>query len=586
MVKILNSSNETMAILENVVSPIVSEEINREFTFSFTTVIDNDKSNYVNYQHKAEAEDNYFNIVYTEDERTLDGIYVKASCEHVSYELISATLTAGFTATGPFSAVATTLLSGTGFTLGTVEITASQTISVNESTNKRYVLIQLAALYSGELKFEKYVISLLTRRGADRGAQFRYRKNLVGVKRIVDNRKKVGGLPTTSYEVSAAELEFEQGYIADGVSSIEHYELGDTVKTIDEDLSLDTPLRIVSESHDVNQRMQGQVKISNFVDDLADTLTTIQTTSVSKDTVYNGCSIGPENGFVAERSDGIAKTSMNATDGISIGLRDVATASYTSVFYVQIDTATNTAKLYLVGNAVFTGTVQGSSIIGGSIVIGTGSNTFNANGTNGIWLGYSAFATAPFKVTLSGSATANDLNITGGLINIGTGTNTFQFNTTDGLFLGATSVATAPFSVTMSGAMTVNDATITGGTIRTGLSGTKRLELSSGIFRGFTSSNETTGLYFTIAGTGLADIYLYHNDAPLAVFYDGVDHYTLRGTSAATSFRLGGALCTTCGDGAWDFSGATVTGLGASGTIYTSASQTITVNNGLITNIA
>ena len=276
MIKILNSSNETVAILDNVVDPIISEEINREFTFTFTTVIDKDKSNYVNYQYKVEVEDNYFNIVYTEENRTSEGIFINAQCEHVSYELISATLTGGFTATDAFSAVATSLLSGTGFTLGTVEITASQTINITESTNKRYVLMQLATLYGGELKFDKYAISLLTRRGADRGVQFRYGKNLVDAKRVTDNRKIVGGIPAVGYEVSVAEFEYEQSYINDKVSDLEHYELGDTITAIDNDLNFNVQLRIMKESHNVNQRMQGQVQISNFADDLSDTLTTIQ----------------------------------------------------------------------------------------------------------------------------------------------------------------------------------------------------------------------------------------------------------------------------------------------------------------------
>ena len=74
MIKVLDSALNTLAILENVVSPIISEDINREKTFDFTTVIDNDKSNYVNYQHKAEIEDNYYNIVYTEEERTQEAV--------------------------------------------------------------------------------------------------------------------------------------------------------------------------------------------------------------------------------------------------------------------------------------------------------------------------------------------------------------------------------------------------------------------------------------------------------------------------------------------------------------------------------
>ena len=287
MLKIINSANETVEILQNVVSPIISEGINREFTFDFTTIIDNDKSNYVNYQNKVEVEDNYFNIVYTEEERTQDGLYIKAQCEHVSYDLISANLTSGFTATGVFSAVATLLFAGTPFTVGTAQVTASISVNITESTNKRSVLMQLATLYGGELKFDKYAISLLTQRGADRGAQFRYRKNLVGVKKITDARQSVAGVPRRSYDVSVAELEFEQSYIADGVDSFEHYELGDTVTVIDEDLGLNTPLRIVKESHDVNQRMQGQVEIGNFVDDLASTLSNMQSSIIIVDNNYS-----------------------------------------------------------------------------------------------------------------------------------------------------------------------------------------------------------------------------------------------------------------------------------------------------------
>ena len=465
-VKILNSANETQVILQNITNPIISEDLNREFTFSFLTVIDNDKSTYVNYQHKVEVEKNYFNIVYTEEHRTESGLFINAQCEHVSYDLLSANFTAGFTATGQFSAVATTLLSGTGFTVGTVQITASQTISVNESTNSRQVLMQLASLYGGELQFSKYQINLLTSRGANRGVQFRYRKNLVDVSRIVDNRKKIAGLPTISYKVNVAELEFEQGFIASGADANEHYELGDTIKVIDEDLNLSVSLRIVKESHDPEQRGKGTVEIGNFVDDLTDTLTTIQTTTVAKDNVYNGCSIGPENGFVAERSDQLVKTSTNATNGIEIDLRNTTTAAYTAVFYVQIDTATGTAKLYLAGNAEFTGIVRGSEIIGGSITIGSGSNTFNANGTDGIWLGSSAFSTAPFSCSLSGALTANSATIRGDIIagstfTVATGSNTIRADS-NGLYVGSSAFATAPFNITLSGALTANSATING----------------------------------------------------------------------------------------------------------------------------
>jgi len=507
MIKVLDSSLNVLAILQNVVSPVLSEDINREFTFAFSTVIDMDKSQYITYTNKVEVEDNYFNIVYFKKNRTMDNITLDVSCEHVSYDLLSANFTAGFTATGVFSAVATTVLSGTGFMIGTVEITASQTISINEATNGRNIMFQLAALYGGELKFDKYAISLLTRRGADNGVQFRYRKNISAASVIVDNRKKVGGLPTISYEVNVAELEFEQSYISKGYSSLERYELGDTVRVIDEDLDIDISLRIVKESHDTEQRMQGTVEISNFVDDISDTLTQIQTTSVAKNNIYNGCSIGPDDGFVAERSDNIVKTSMNATNGIEIDIKPIATASYSAVFYVQIDTATGTAKLYLAGDAVFTGEVIASDFIGGTITIGTGSDTFNANGTDGIWLGFSAFASAPFSVTLSGAATADNLLLTGGEITIGTSNNTFRFTESDGLWMGNIVFVSAPFRVTMSGAITASNLDMTGGNISGGtINISSDATIGNNLYLGDLSTLDEKGIYFYASGSDIASI--------------------------------------------------------------------------------
>lgn len=562
MVKIINSSNQTLAILQNIVSPLLSEGLNREFTFDFQSVIDGDKSQYLTYTNKIEVENNYFNMVVLKKSRTQEGLFFDISCEHVSYDLLSANFTAGFTATGLFSAVATTLLTGTGFTVGTVQVTGNETISVNESTNAFNVLKQLATLYNGELQFNKYQVNLLTRRGADRHVQFRYRKNLSNATVNIDARQKTAGVPKTSYEVGIAELEFEQGFISDGVSSLEHFELGDTVTVIDDDLGINTQLRIVKHSFDPEQRMQGTVEISNFVDDLADTITNIQTTSVAKDNIYNGCSIGPDNGFVAERSDGISRTEMNATDGIRIKLRDSATASYTSIFYVQIDTATGTAKLFLAGNAEFTGTVRGSQIIGGSILIGatafatapfsvttsgaatadnllltggviqvgTTNSTFRFTETDGLWLGNTVFASAPFRVTISGSTTANDLTLTGGRFNVGTGTNTLQFNTTDGLFLGNTAAASAPFRVAMSGALTVSSATITGGVIQTSETG-QRIVLTGNSLKTYNASSALNGPAWGSAGSTFGD---------LAFYDDGTETFRIENALTGGGWTLKG----------------------------------------------
>ena len=88
----------------------------------------------------------------------------------------------------------------------------------------------IASVFGLELKFEKFEISLGTR-GSDNGGQFRYRRNIKGITRIVDGRNKVEGLPSIAYGLDAVMLEQLFG-------DSEHFELGDTVKVYDEGLRM------------------------------------------------------------------------------------------------------------------------------------------------------------------------------------------------------------------------------------------------------------------------------------------------------------------------------------------------------------
>lgn len=109
-----------------------------------------------------------------------------------------------------------------------------------------------------------------------------------------------------------------------------------------------------------------------------------------------------------------------------------------------------------------------------------------------------------------------------------------------------------------------SDATITGATIRTGDVGTDRIEISGGKFRGLNSSGQITGLYFDIgavAGTGIADFYLYHNGTPLVQFYDNISSYSIRPASGVSSWDLGRTGATTYAYGTWDFTNASKVGL-------------------------
>jgi len=90
----------------------------------------------------------------------------------------------------------------------------------------------------------------------------------------------------------------------------------------------------------------------------------------------------------------------------------------------------------------------------GSITIGTGNNVFKAD-TNGMYLGNALYASAPFKVSMTGAAIATNLVITGGSISVATdatigSTLTMQSDSLDGIYFKDNSGGTVfgEFSIT------------------------------------------------------------------------------------------------------------------------------------------
>ena len=95
----------------------------------------------------------------------------------------------------------------------------------------------------------------------------------------------------------------------------------------------------------------------------------IQTTTVIKNKVYNGTRIGPDDGFVATRSDNFARVIMNATEGIKIQKGDGSGNVWTDVIFLDTE-----------GNGNFTGKLISSSFVGGSINIGSDNFIVDSDG--------------------------------------------------------------------------------------------------------------------------------------------------------------------------------------------------------------
>ncbi|OMF70518.1 prophage endopeptidase tail family protein [Paenibacillus glucanolyticus] len=307
MITILNPSRNPLAIFENYLNDEITEQLNGAYTLRFSIVLDEEKSQYIQVGNIAEVEGQYFNIVKHRRTRSESNeVAIAVECEQVSYDLLFHLFEGGFIHTNTPWVLMNTALEGTGFTVGAVQYAGYVSIDLKEGVNARGVLMEIAAQTGCELYFDKYTVSLLTRRGQDRGVQFRLGKNLKGIVKDVNGQS---GEVLTAYEIDVVELntlpEFE---------GLEYFELGDTVDIIDEELGINEQQRIIEYSYSPKRRINSKVTIANYIEGIQDTIYRIQTTTVGKDKWMYGVRIGPGEGIVIERYDKMARSIWNADE--------------------------------------------------------------------------------------------------------------------------------------------------------------------------------------------------------------------------------------------------------------------------------
>lgn len=360
MITILNPQKMPVAILEDYFSDEITEQINGSYTLKFSVYLDDGKSPYIQVGNIAEVEGQWFNIVKHRRTRAEDGsVIIAVECEQVAYDLLFTVFEGGFIHTGEPWTLMDRALQGTGFNVGGVGFSNYISVDLKEGVTARAVLLEIAAQTGGELYFDKYTVNLLTRRGYDRGRQFRLGKNIKGIVKDVNGQS---GEVLTAYEVDVLELntlpEFE---------GLEDFELGDTVQIIDEELNINEQQRIIEYTYSPKRRINSKVVIANYIDGIQDAIYRIQTTTVGKDKWMYGVKIGPDEGVVIERYDKLARSIWNADEFRM--QKGNGSGSYTDSLY--FDPINQQYE--------FTGIVRAGQFIGGSIQIGSNFSV-NSNG--------------------------------------------------------------------------------------------------------------------------------------------------------------------------------------------------------------
>jgi hypothetical protein len=300
-IKILDASLTELATIAIASSASRIEKINSDNLLNFSVRVRSGYGDYIADDSIFDLDGDYFDLAYCKKEQQGDGkLMISVEAEHVSYRLNNAAYNVTtFTEIGSPTAILTAILSGTGFTVGTVDFTDTMTFSLQEAASRRVLLMQFAAYVGGELEFSGFTISLLTQRGSATPTALTVGKDVTVISKALDKRQLDGeGNPIVSYTC--------------GVYKGASLNLGDVV-TLDYDaLDISTSLRVVSKAYDPYNPNNVSVEIGNYVNSLEDDLYRIETDMLAKGKTYYGAKISADNGFESIRSDNLARAVFNA----------------------------------------------------------------------------------------------------------------------------------------------------------------------------------------------------------------------------------------------------------------------------------
>jgi hypothetical protein len=357
LIKILDSTLKRLAILKEAENPSRSEEINGENTLSFSAALSEKVAQNVDENSIIELDNDYFDVVYYQKTQAQNGLLtIDVQSEHVSYRLNEPDYNMEyFAATGMPESILTQLLTGTEFTVGTVEFTENTTYSAQEAKSRRQLLMEFVAHLGGEVDFNKFTISIVVHRGSTTRKLLTKGKNIKVISKIYDKRQTdESGNALVAY--SCEPIQMEKTKLA----------LGDEVLLIQQDLGIQELQRIVKYSYNPYNNIEANIELANFIDTLETQMYRMEMKTVIKDKLYYGSRIGPEIGFECVRSDKKARSVFNA-DNLVMQSGDGNGNYVDKLYFNPLEEEYIFDGTIYAASGVFSGDVTAATITGGSI---------------------------------------------------------------------------------------------------------------------------------------------------------------------------------------------------------------------------
>ena len=220
------------------------------------------------------------------------GAEFSVSCEHVSYSLADVEQDAAHFSGTP-AAVLATILSGTGFSVGTVTVSGEWSITINQATNKRTALQQWAAECGAEISYSGMSINFLSRVGSSVPVNLSDAENVKSLSVTLDSR--------SSTQTYAVEL-----------SRLQTVSLGDAVTIRYSTLDLDVSTRVITLDYDPFHPWLISMTTGDYVPNFTGAVSAALEARLKEGQPYYGVTIDKANGIKIQRSDGLSEALFNS----------------------------------------------------------------------------------------------------------------------------------------------------------------------------------------------------------------------------------------------------------------------------------
>lgn len=279
-----NSTLEEIAKTYDLMNTRIYEEINNKYTLDFN-ILPYDNVWRIMHPNFLEINGDYFRVRRVEKKRT-NKLMMAISCEHISYELnvpyeLDAAneeieLPSEYPFEGTPTEILEEILEGSRFTIGTVQFNENVRF-ISKAMGARSLILGLANEIGAEVKWDKFTVSLLSRRGAIRDLTFEVGKNLLSMTEVYETQSN--GSLVRSYDVDVIDLSLIEN---DGVQE-ELYDirLGDTVFLVDEQFAIDVNRRVVSYEIDPYRKELPRIQLGRVGKNITNVINDYQPMEIS-----------------------------------------------------------------------------------------------------------------------------------------------------------------------------------------------------------------------------------------------------------------------------------------------------------------